>query len=255
MTATGRTDALVGDLERRLREAGLPVVAGVAAPDRPLDLAVADAADPARMLLAVDVDGPAHAGLGSADLRERQRRAAFERSGWRYLRVAAMDLFCDPEREVERITSAWRAAGGRPAPPAQGGAPADGDVSGQPRTRTPWPDVTPGRPVSAYDERELDAVARWILSDGVVRTAEELVGRAARRPADRPAQRARGRRPRGRRAARPRAGHTGSVSEPAPEPSPSPEPAAPPPDPEDWQSTAASSDDERYLSERPPHWE
>ena len=26
-------------------------------------------------------------------------------------------------------------------------------------------------------------------------------------------------------------------------------------DPEDWQSTAASGDDERYLSERPPHWE
>ncbi len=172
---TGRTDALVGDLERRLREAGLPVVAGVPAPDRPLDLAVADAADPARMLLAVDVDGPAHAGLRSADLRERQRRAAFERSGWRYLRVAAMDLFCDPEREVERITSAWRAAGGRPAPPAQPGATREGDPAAQPRTRAPWPDVTPGRPVSAYEERELDAVARWVLSDGVARTAEELV--------------------------------------------------------------------------------
>jgi hypothetical protein len=49
------------------------------------------------------------------------------------------------------------------------------------------------------------------------------------------------------------------VSEPAPEPSPSPSPqpapAGPAADPEDWQSTAASGDDERYLSERPPHWE
>ena len=164
----GGTDALVGDLQRRLREAGLPVVVGVPAPDRPLDLAVADVADPARMLLAVDVDGPAHAGLASADLRERQRRASFERAGWRYLRVAAMDLFCDPEREVERVTSAWRAAGGTAAPSAL--AP----LGDQPRTRTPWPDVTPGRPIGAYGERELDAVARWVLSDGVPRTPGEL---------------------------------------------------------------------------------
>jgi hypothetical protein len=165
-------DALVADLARRLRDAGLPVATGLPAPDRPLDLAVADAADPARMLLAVDVDVPAHAAVASADLRERQRRAGFERSGWRYLRVAAMDLFCDPEREVERIRQAWRAAGGSPAPaPVTPLTP----VPVQPRNRAPWPDVTPGRSTSAYAERELDAVARWLLSDGVARSTEEVV--------------------------------------------------------------------------------
>ena len=51
------------DLARRLREAGLPVAASVPAPDRPLDLAVADVAEPGRMLLAIDVDVPAHAAL------------------------------------------------------------------------------------------------------------------------------------------------------------------------------------------------
>ncbi len=49
------------------------------------------------------------------------------------------------------------------------------------------------------------------------------------------------------------------MSEPAttppPEPEPEPEGPGPAADPEDWQSTAASGDDERYLSERPPHWE
>jgi hypothetical protein len=165
-------DALVADLARRLRDAGLPVATGVPAPDRSLDLAVADGADPARMLLAVDVDVPGHAAIASADLRERQRRASFERSGWRYLRVAAMDLFCDPEREVERIRQAWRAAGGSPAPAPV--TPLAG-VPAQPRNRAPWPDVTPGRPAGAYPERELDAVARWVLSDGVARSPEELV--------------------------------------------------------------------------------
>jgi hypothetical protein len=140
------------------------------APDRPLDLAVSDAANPGRMILAIDVDVPAHAALVPADVRERQRRAAFERSGWRYLRVAAMDLFCDPDREVERIRSAWRAAGGTPA----SFAPAPAGFPHQPRNRAPWPDVTPGRAVGAYQERELDAVGRWALSDGAPRTPETL---------------------------------------------------------------------------------
>jgi len=34
--------------------------------------------------------------------------------------------------------------------------------------------VTPGRAVGAYGERELDAVARWVLSDGVPRTVDAL---------------------------------------------------------------------------------
>jgi hypothetical protein len=168
--ATAGPDHLVADLARRLREAGLPVATSLPAPDRPLDLGVADAADPGRMLLAVDVDVPAHAALHPTDLRERQRRAAFERSGWRYVRVAAMDLFCDPEREVARIREAWRAAGGTPATvmPVSG-------LPEQPRSRAPWPDVTPGRAIGAYGDRELDAVARWVLSDGGARTPEALV--------------------------------------------------------------------------------
>ena len=44
-----------------------------------------------------------------------------------------------------------------------------------------------------------------------------------------------------------------------PDEHPDTEPVAPArpasPDPEDWASTAGSSDDERYLRERPPHWE
>jgi hypothetical protein len=47
------------------------------------------------------------------------------------------------------------------------------------------------------------------------------------------------------------------MRDPASLPPPEPPDAASPTatDPEDWQSTAASGDDERYLRERPPHWE
>jgi len=47
----------------------------------------------------------------------------------------------------------------------------------------------------------------------------------------------------------------GSGREPAPRPDPLASAGAASPDPEDWASTAGSGDDERYLRERPPHWE
>jgi hypothetical protein len=32
-------------------------------------------------------------------------------------------------------------------------------------------------------------------------------------------------------------------------------PPAPALDPEDWASSAGAADDDRYLTERPPHWQ
>jgi hypothetical protein len=46
----------------------------------------------------------------------------------------------------------------------------------------------------------------------------------------------------------------GAANTPEPPPQ-SRDHVSPPADPEDWQSTAASGDDERYLRDRPPHWE
>jgi len=164
------TDPLVADLRDRLLSVGMPVTDGVEGPDRPADLVVADPLEDGRMLLAVDVDGHGHAALVGVSLRERQRREAFERAGWSYLRVAAMDLFADPGAEVERIREAWRAAGGGPSHP--GGS--AGVIVGRPRPRTPRPDVAPGRPLHAYTAQELDAVARWVLSDGIRRDGDQL---------------------------------------------------------------------------------
>ncbi len=167
--AAAPQDALVADLCSRLVAAGMPVVPRVAAPDWPLDIAVLDAMVPGRRLLAVELDGPAYARCPSLRLRDRQRRQAWERAGWVHVRVAAMDLFCDPEAEVERIHDAWRAAGGLPAVivPA--------DVLPQlPPVRAPFPDVATGLPPSAYGAGELEAVAGWVVSDGVRRADEEV---------------------------------------------------------------------------------
>jgi hypothetical protein len=167
---SGQPDALVADLRDRLRSVGMPVQAGFAAPDRPLDLAIGDPLEPGRMLLAIDLDGPGYAACRSVRLRDRSRAQSFERAGWSYLRVSAMDLFCDPEGEVERIQDAWRAAGGLPASVVPSRV-----VPIPPATRRPWPNhVAPGLPISAYTSRELDAVAGWVVSDGAVRSPEQV---------------------------------------------------------------------------------
>lgn len=172
----GQPDALVADLRERLRAVGMPVQAGFPAPDRPLDLAVGDPLEPGRMLLAIDLDGPSYAACRSVRLRDRLRAQSFERAGWSYLRVSAMDLFCDPEGEVERIQDAWRAAGGLPASVVPSRV-----VPVAPATRRPWPDhVAPGLPISAYTPRELDAVAGWVVSDGAVRSPEQVAAEVRR---------------------------------------------------------------------------
>jgi hypothetical protein len=167
--AADGADALVVDLRERLEAVGLSVALGPQVPDWPLALTVADPDAPGRRVLAVDVDSREPASCPSLSLRERGRRESFERAGWTYLRVSAMDLFCDPASEVDRIRNAWRAAGGGTAAPAP-----VGPIVGRPRVRGPFPDVAPGRPVTDYGDDELEAVATWVLSDGAGRTPDEL---------------------------------------------------------------------------------
>jgi hypothetical protein len=162
-------DALVVDLRERLEAVGLSVTLSPPVPDWPLALTVADPDTPGRRVLAVDVDGRDPAACSSLTLRERSRRESFERTGWTYLRVSAMDLFCDPASEVDRIRNAWRAAGGGTAVPQP-----TGPIVGRPRLRGPFPQVAPGRPVTEYGDDELEAVATWVLTDGVARTPDEL---------------------------------------------------------------------------------
>jgi hypothetical protein len=110
------TDGLVTDLRDRLAAAGLPVQVRVGDGAWPLDIAVADPRVPGRMLVAVDIDGPAFASRPSRE-RERHRPVRWERAGWIYRKVSALDLFGDPALEVARIREAWDRAMAAPLPP------------------------------------------------------------------------------------------------------------------------------------------
>ncbi|HEX2809650.1 MAG TPA: hypothetical protein VHN80_26090, partial [Kineosporiaceae bacterium] len=117
--------------------------------------------------------GEQHAACPSVAVRDCLRRESFERAGWTYVRVAAMDLFCDPAGEVQRIRRAWRAAGGR----SQHDTPTTGlIIVNRPRVRSSWPGVPVGRPVGEYTSGQLQQVASWVLTDGIQREVDELIG-------------------------------------------------------------------------------
>lgn len=102
-------DGLVRDLRARLAAAGLPVHARVGDRSWPLDLALDDPRVPGRMLVALDVDGPGFASRSCGE-RERLRPLRWEKAGWTYRKVSALDYFSDPALEVERIRADWEGA-------------------------------------------------------------------------------------------------------------------------------------------------
>ncbi len=190
--STAGTDPLLDDLRSRLRGHGLRVAPRHGASAARIDLAVGGQTGPLR--LAVESDGPGYAAVASTRERDRLRAEQLERLGWRHLRLWSTDVFRDPAREVARVLVAL-AAGHPTATVASGGAadavvdPAevtgadtggratDGSAAGGERSG-PRPTAPVGRPIDEYATSELDAVVRWICSDDLLRTHDELAAAA-----------------------------------------------------------------------------
>ncbi|HVS19418.1 MAG TPA: hypothetical protein VMT18_12510 [Planctomycetota bacterium] len=110
----------VGALERALAEAlvarGWHVDLHVGrSRDYRVTLALAEAADPERWILGVELDGPHWAAAPAVVDRELVREGVLKGLGWRVLRVAAIDAWRDPVGVVGRIDGVARGARvGRP---------------------------------------------------------------------------------------------------------------------------------------------
>jgi len=191
----GSPDPLLVDLADRLWRMGLEVAASYGPPDGVrIPLAVGHPSLPGTYGVAILTDTPEYVATTNLRMRDRYWRERLERRGWDVLVLSSLDVFLDPEAAAQAVLDAVSArvrALPQPetsvvAPPmvdddAEGTAADDlVAVNGAHAREGERPDVFAGLPMGAYSARELEALARWVGSDGVVRDVPELAGELAR---------------------------------------------------------------------------
>jgi very-short-patch-repair endonuclease len=172
----------------RLVAAGIPLVAQYGVAGYSIDFAAAHPAQPGRMVLAIEADGASYHSSSTARDRDRLRQEQLERLGWTFHRIWSTDWFADADTCIVKARMAYEkavtAADGatatvspqqtRAQPPAVV-PPQLHVVNDNGRARTEVRPVTrPGLPITEYTDRELAQLIRWIESDTLLRTEEEL---------------------------------------------------------------------------------
>ena len=190
------------DVEAQLTQAGIPLIAQWGSSGYWIDYVAQHPTEPGRMVLAIECDGASYHSSATAHDRDRLRQEHLERLGWHFHRIWSAEWFRRREAEVARALAAYRAAvtavdsktpnfpeddllshwavrdvesppSGQPSPPGRGGQPS------LPGRIGPMP-VSAGRgPITAYSLSELVVLIRWIESDTLLRTKDELVTEAA----------------------------------------------------------------------------
>lgn len=173
------------DVFSQLTAAGLALDCQVGCSGYWIDFAAKHPTEPGRYVLAIEADGVMYHSSDTARDRDRLRQDHLERLGWRFHRIWSSEWFHHRELEVERAVEAFDAALEEPeasvssqsvphdhAETRSTQSPVDGTVHGRVGPR-PWrPD---GRKITEYPDFELVKLMRWIMSDGQLRTTDELV--------------------------------------------------------------------------------
>lgn len=147
-----------------------------------IDFACAHPDEPGRMVLAIEADGASYHSAHTARDRDRLRQQVLEGKGWRFHRIWSTAWFRDREAELDKAEEAWRRAigasdGNEPLPIP--GSPMDIPLSPSPQ-RGPRPNVPrKGRlgydSITDYSHSQLVDLARWIESDTLLRTDDDLI--------------------------------------------------------------------------------
>jgi very-short-patch-repair endonuclease len=152
-----------------------------------IDLVAMHPDKPGRPVLAIECDGASYHSSATARDRDRLRQAHLQRLGWRFHRIWSTDWFYSREEETERAMAAYEEAVRRAELADADAAPVlpsttlgAGSVTSTlhqsaPRQRGPRPLVSKHENIDHYSNRELRQIAEWIVSDGLLRTEQELI--------------------------------------------------------------------------------
>ncbi len=170
------------DVEAKLRSAGIPLVAQYGCSGYWIDFAAKHPTRPGQMVLAIECDGASYHSSATARDRDRLRQMHLERLGWVFHRIWSQEWFYHREAEVDRAVSAYheavQAADSKAAPmprPTASGAAAASEPPRPKAQRVGRSPVVPHLGIDQYSLDELVALVRWIESDTLLRTEEELL--------------------------------------------------------------------------------
>ena len=166
-------------LERR----GIPVTPQYGVSGYRIDFACAHPDEPGRMVLAIEADGASYHSAHTARDRDRLRQQVLEGKGWRFHRIWSTAWFREREAELDKAEEAWKravASSDKDDPPLTPRASRSLPKSNPSPQRGPRPYVpfkgTRGYDsITDYSEWQLMALVRWIESDTLLRTDDDLI--------------------------------------------------------------------------------
>ena len=172
------------NIQRQLENRGIPVTPQYGVAGYRLDFACAHPEQPGRMVLAIEVDGTSYHSAPTARSRDRLRQQVLENLGWRFHRIWSTEWLRDPEGQADIALEAWQHA-------VDLADEADGVVPAQMASLVPVievfdfpyesergerPAVPLGLPnIADYSSAQLEALVRWLNSDTLLRTDDELL--------------------------------------------------------------------------------
>jgi len=156
-----------------------------------IDMVAQHPQQPGRFVLAIECDGASYHSLPTARDRDRLRQQQLEALGWRFHRIWSTDWFMRREKEIQRAVDAYEAAvkyanqvdaqKNKPTQPVPQTAQPFTSQSLTPEINSPTalrgrrPNVPKRAKIDDYTQAELMSLIRWILSDGCLRTDEEIL--------------------------------------------------------------------------------
>ena len=137
------------------------------------------------MVLAIEADGASYHSAHTTRDRDRLRQQVLESKGWRFHRIWSTAWFRDREAELDKAEEAWKRAveasdDKEDEPPQTPGASRNIPQSKSSPQRGPRPNVPcKGKVgydnITDYSHSQLVDLARWIESDTLLRTDDDLI--------------------------------------------------------------------------------
>ena len=171
-----------------LEKRGIPVTPQYGVSGYRIDFACAHPDEPGRMVLAIEADGASYHSTATARDRDRLRQQVLVSKGWRFHRIWSTDWFRNPEVELDKAVEAWKRAvessdRNEVSTAVELPHKVKSDLetpSNKPPQRDPRPQIPRRgtgryRSISDYSHSQLVSLVRWIESDTLLRTDEDVM--------------------------------------------------------------------------------